>query len=389
MGSESNSNAVKASGMAAYLAGAIAQSPHRSAEDAGVPCLSFRDYMAACLYHPRYGYYRAETVRTGRQGDFYTSAYVGDVLGELLADRIDSLADEWFGPGTGPIDVIDWGGGAGRLSAQMLRRWRERGRSPDRFVLTLIDGHPGHLRLALEALAEAAASGTARILAEAEAEANVWRERPAVVVGNELLDAMPVHRVVRRDGRLREWGVRWDAAVAAPRPCLMAQTDPALTAWMERDGIALAEGQSAELHLDAGAWLRALSGRLGRALLVFLDYGDETEELTAPHRMDGTLLCYARHAAHADPYAQPGEHDLTAHVNFTSIRHAAREAGWTEASYATQKEFLVSAGILDRLAENAGTDPFGSVARRNRAIRQLLLSDGMSELFKVQVFARV
>ncbi|MBB6673237.1 class I SAM-dependent methyltransferase [Cohnella nanjingensis] len=371
------------------LADAIARSPRGGCDEGGSPCrcITFRDYMAYCLYEPRFGYYRGDAVRTGREGDFYTSAYVGDLMGELLADRFAQLADERFGT-AGPVEVIDWGGGTGRLSLQMLRRWREREMTPSRFVLTLADGNPGHLRLARETLAEDAASGAARILTDAEAEACDWRDRPAILVGNELLDAMPVHRVVRRGGRLWEWGVAWDAARGCPVPCRTEPSDPQLAAWMERDGIRLREGQTAELHLDAGAWLKARSGQFGEALLVFLDYGDASEELTAPHRMDGTLLCYSRHVAHTDPYALPGGQDLTAHVNFTSIRRAALEAGWVEVAYQTQKEFLVSAGILSRLSPPGDADPFGPAARRNRAVRQLLLTDGMSELFKVQIFAK-
>jgi SAM-dependent MidA family methyltransferase len=150
----------------------------------------------------------------------------------------------------------------------------------------------------------------------------------------------------------------------------------------------LLEGQTAEVALDGQAWLAGLLGRLGQGLVVVVDYGDESVELVSSHRMDGTLVCYRNHLASFDPYEDPGEQDLTAHVNFTSLRRVALEAGWRESWYGTQKRFLVEAGLLERLIPHADADPFHPAARRNRAIRQLLLSDNMSELFKVQVLAR-
>jgi SAM-dependent MidA family methyltransferase len=125
-----------------------------------------------------------------------------------------------------------------------------------------------------------------------------------------------------------------------------------------------------------------------RGMLILIDYGDENSELTAPHRMDGTLLCYAKHRAHNDPYRDAGEQDLTAHVNFSLVRKAAEAAGWREIWYGTQKHFLIESGIMERLSEHQLTDPFHPIVRRNRTIRQLLLSDGMSELFKVQLFLK-
>jgi SAM-dependent MidA family methyltransferase len=142
------------------------------------------------------------------------------------------------------------------------------------------------------------------------------------------------------------------------------------------------------LNLDAADWVEKLASRLKQAILVFIDYGDETEELIAPHRMDGTLLCYYKHRVHNDPYLLPGEQDITSHVNFSHIRRVAIQTGCRELSYGTQKKFLVESGILEKLSAHSLTDPFHPTVRRNRAIRQLLLSDGMSELFKVQIFIK-
>ena len=346
------------------------------------PCILFRDYMALCLYHPDYGYYRSGPARVGRGGDFYTSPLVGDVMGRVLAGYIGGKAGERFGPDEA-VDVIDWGGGIGRLAAAMLDAWEEAG--VFRFRVTVVDSHPVHRRLAEEALAERIRAGAARVIGAEEADAADWSRRPAVIVANELLDAFPVRRLVRAGGRLREWGVRWDGDRARPAPCLTDCDDEALRAWLE-DGALLREGQTAEACPDAEDWLRRLTARLGDALLILIDYGDETEELLAPYRMEGTLACYRRHTVSGDPYAVPGEQDITAHVNFTRIRKTLTETGWEELWRGTQKAFLAEHGALGLLQAHASADPFHPAARRNRAVARLLVGDGMGEVFKVNVF---
>jgi SAM-dependent MidA family methyltransferase len=349
----------------------------------GIP---FRDYMELCLYEPAFGYYSGGSVRIGREGDFYTSAYIGEAMGETLAHALARLAEERFGAATA-VEVIDWGGGTGRLGRHMLDAWEAAGEAGQRFRLTVLERSPRHRERAAETLADAIRAGKARVRS-AEALDPAWAERPVIVVANELLDAFPVRRVTWRDGRWREWGVAWDEAAGRPAPCLLESFDPGLAAELAEAGVRLLEGQTAEWCDGVAPWLAGLTRGLGAALLVLIDYGDETRELTAPHRMDGTLVCYRRHIAHGDPYAFPGEQDMTAHVNFSAVRQAAVRLGWEELWYGTQKRFLVEAGILQRLVAHDASDPFHPAVRRNRAIRQLLLSDGMSELFKVQIFAK-
>lgn len=349
--------------------------------------IPFHQYMTLCLYHPDFGYYRSDTPRVGREGDFYTSAYVGDIMGEQLAAFVARLADERFPDGR-PIDVIDWGGGTGRLGRHMLDAWASDEKWRERFTLTVADGNPGHRRSAIETLGDYVREGKARVTG-AEAEHILPRdERPAIVVANELLDAFPVRRIVRRGGRLREWGVAWSDKHRRFVPCLIQPADSEPAEWLERERLVLADNQTFEINFAAAEWVSALGRMTDRAALVLIDYGDEQGELSAPHRMDGTLLCYYKHQAHNDPYVLPGLQDLTAHVNFSHIRSAARQAGWEESWYGTQKKFLIDTGVMEKLSAHAIADPFHPVVRRNRAIRQLLLSDGMSELFKVQVFVK-
>lgn len=363
------------------------------AEIAELSAISFHHYMSLCLYHPDYGFYRSGKTRVGREGDFYTSAYVGEAMGGQLADAISRLADERFG-GEEQVEVVDWGGGTGRLSRAILDAWAVNdgavnGEAGNRFRLTVIEGNPGHRQEAREQLAPYIEQGKARVIGGQPEGLPEWEDRPVIIVANELLDAFPVHRIVKREGVVTEWGVSWDEAAGTFAPCLLSESDTNWSEWLEEHGIALTEGQTFEVNLDAAEWIRSLATRVNRGMLVLIDYGDDSDELSASHRMDGTLLCYAKHRAHNDPYQCPGEQDLTAHVNFSHMRQAAEEAGWRQLWYGTQKRFLIESGIMDKLSEHRIADPFHPIAKRNRAIRQLLLSDGMSELFKVQILERV
>jgi len=377
--------------LSAAIAASIAAggSKGRMEDGTELSAIPFHHYMSLCLYHPDFGYYRSGSSKVGRDGDFYTSAYIGDVMGERLASWLSEQAIARFGPEE-PVEVLDWGGGTGRLSRQMLDAWSSFERRGSKegvpsFFLTVIEGNPAHREEAKRELEPYLRTGRARVVDEAEWEATNRPERPAIVLANELLDAFPVHRLVMKSGELKEWGV----ACSGGRfhPCLMDVSDPRLKEWLHEEGIRLENDQTVEVNLDGAAWASTLATRFERAMLVFIDYGDETDELTGSHRMDGTLLCYRDHRAHNDPYAWPGEQDLTAHVNFSHIRRSVVRQGGEEIWYGSQKRFLVEAGIMEQLTAHGHTDPFHPAARRNRAIRQLLLSDGMSELFKVQAFA--
>ncbi|MCD9024452.1 class I SAM-dependent methyltransferase [Cohnella silvisoli] len=382
--------------LAAIIRETILTSPSIGETDNGdvLSAIPFHQYMTLCLYHPEFGYYRSGTSRVGREGDFYTSAYVGELMGEQLASELMRLADEWL-TGVESIEVMDWGGGTGRLGRHMMDTWEKashseglEGTRAERFILTVVEGNPAHRRQAIEELADYIELGKARVIGNEEGSSMSFPDHPVIIVANELLDAFPVYRLVKRGGRLREWGVVWEEAGRRFIPCLMDPTNPRLEEWIDNEGVRLLDNQTIEVNLDAADWVADLASRLDRAMLVFIDYGDETEELITPHRMDGTLLCYYKHRAHNDPYLLPGEQDLTTHVNFSHIRRVAVHSGWKELRYGTQKKFLVESGILEKLSAHSLTDPFHPTVRRNRAIRQLLLSDGMSELFKVQIFVK-
>lgn len=353
-----------------------------------MPCISFREYMNSCLYDEMYGYYRSGAVRIGKEGDFYTSSAVGSVMARSLAAYAVNYRRELGDP---PFQLVEWGAGTGRLSTQLVSACRSFDAEWAHQVShVLVDDNPVHREAAAAAaelqLVEAGARQIS-ILSSPQAWAVDEWSGWSMVLANELLDAFPVHRVQLYGGELVELGVACNE-VNGFRYVRMSLTDQRIEQSLAGCGIKLREGQITEVNLNAEAWLGKLGRQLKRGRLVVIDYGHEAQEYASEHRMNGTLLCYRKHQASDNPLLFPGEQDITSHVNYTQIRDAAERQGWRTVYYATQKQFLIDNGIMEVLQQHDGRDPFSAEARMNRAVRQLLLSDQMSEAFKVLVLEK-
>ncbi|MDB5052306.1 MAG: hypothetical protein JWM44_356 [Bacilli bacterium] len=342
--------------------------------------ISFRQFMELCLYAPEYGYYTGTRSKVGKNGDFYTSSAIGGLFGEMLAcfiaERIKVLAAAGY-------EVVEWGGGTGQMAKQILDKIRND--FPDlygsiRYIV--IERSEYHRSLQLDLLQE----HRKNIIFWTPEE---WKEngkrRHTFIFSNELLDAFPVFRVRQKSGQLYEIYVGWDEAMEVFYECEVICKTQSILEYLEHEGIELREGQWAEINVGAEQWIREIADWMEQGDLVTIDYGDVAAEIYAEHRMQGTLLCYKDHRAYDNPYIHVGEQDITAHVNFSACIRAGMESGIQEWSLQTQREFLVEAGILSLLQNDDSRDPFSKTAKRNRAIRQLLLSDQMSELFKVLI----
>lgn len=351
----------------------IAQSP------AGA--IRFSEYMSLCLYEPDQGYYMRSRPKLGPQGDYYTSASIGTLMGETLAAYAASRIRLW--PDGGKVTIAEWGGGDGKLARSLLDELQAAYPSIyERLAYVSVEASPYHRLLQADRLKPHA--GIVRMMDESE-----WNAAPpwegTFVLSNELLDALPVHIVSLRKEGWRELYVAWDEQAEALAERWMPVTDQRLAAYIRDKRLPERPGQRFEVNLAAADWIGGMLRRLRSGEVVTIDYGDTASELWAEHRMNGTLLCYRNHQASDTPLEYPGEQDMTAHVNFTDVLEAGEAAGACETAYMSQKQFLVENGLLQKLCQPGSNDPFGPEARRNRSIRQLLLSDGMSELFKVAI----
>ena len=335
--------------------------------------LNFAAFMEACLYHPEHGYY---TRPAPAGGDYFTSPDTGSLFGRLLARQLREMWEALGQPRT--FTLMECGAGGGRLTAQILNAAVEQAHL---FALALravvVETSPSRREQARAALAE---------FGDQVELANRLPSLPAngCVLSNELLDALPVHRVVQRGERLREIyvGARGDE---------LAETEGelssrALAAYLRKYGAPLQDGQIAEVHLAALDWLSGAAAALDRGFILTIDYGYKARELYGPANQRGTLMAYRQHQAHEDWLGWPGEQDLTAHVNFTALEERGRELGLETLGLRDQAGFLLA---LARAAEFSDLDAAAPGERENMAarlsLRQLIHPEGMGESFKVLI----
>lgn len=345
--------------------------------------IPFREFMDFCLYHPLYGYYMRDEVKVGKEGDFYTSASVGSVMGDMLAESFMNWTK--LQPSQERFTLVEWGGGNGRMARQVMDRLLKRDNNLyNRTELVMIEKSSFHRGLQREQLAEHPKIRWLDV--EDWQHSSPWRS--VFLWANELLDAFPVHRIKMIDGVLHEIWVTWDDNRQNFNEIYFPLENEALRTYFDSQGIRLKEGQVAEVNMEAQDWIGRLGEQLVDSRVTLIDYGDVAEEIYAPHRLMGTLMCYRQHRASDDPYVYVGEQDITAHVNFSAIRKAAEDAGFYDIQLVSQTEFLLAGGVLEWLQDQFDPDPFSEVARRNRAIRQLLVSDRMGDLFKVMTMSK-
>ena len=357
--------------------------------------------MEYALYDSESGYYARAARRSGRAGDFFTSVDVGPVFGELLAVQIaemfrivhslipdPALRHDQGAPspsrGESRLDLVEAAAGNGRLSADILRAIRTRDAGTyDRLRLHLVDISAGARAAQRETLGDVADRLTS-------AAADLPPSFTGVLVANELIDAMPVHQVVMRTDGLRE--VYVDLARLETGHWRLMTTEgppstPALAEHLDRLGVTLLPGWRAEINLRAADWMRDAVRRLERGFLILIDYGHPAPELYSVTHAAGTLTTFTRHTM-AGPerpgnmpawIERPGEQDITAHVDFTSLQQAAEDAGAIALGLLDQTYFLLGLGA----AEMEGAD-----LKTRLALKTLLMPGGLGSTLKVLILGK-
>ena len=264
-------------------------------------------------------------------------------------------------------------------------------RSPLPLLTALPDGHLLRPDRGRRSARRASCTIDSRLLVSADRLDDSSANAPfdGVVIANEVLDALPVHRVRRRGDDLRELAVD-----VAPDDTLaeveIEPTTPALAKRLADEGIDLVDGQTAEICLALDDWVAAAAAPLRRGLLLLIDYGYPAVELYDPtRRQDGTLRAYLRHQVHDDPYRFVGRQDLTAHVDVTAVERAAHAAGLATLGITTQAEALMGLGIEERLREiqaDPGTTFEGYTLLRSALMR--LLDPAAMGRFRFMIFGR-
>ena len=305
--------------------------------------ISFARYMELAL-HAGDGYYASGAGEPGAAGDFVTAPELGTLFGRTLARQLAQFPD---------LPILELGAGSGALAESLER---------DYFILETS-----------AALRARQAERLGKRVKHLDRLPERWR---GIILANEVADAIPVHMVSWSDAGVMERGVSLEEGFC----------------WQDRpaDGTLLDEAKSirvpppyvSEIGLAARAWMRTLCERLERGLILVIDYGFPRGEYYHPQRSTGTLMCHHRHRVHADPFARPGDEDITAHVDFSALAAEARAAGADVLGYATQAQFLVNCGITDVLGE-ANVENALVYAPIAAQAQKLLSPAEMGELFKV------
>ncbi|HHH36895.1 MAG TPA: SAM-dependent methyltransferase [Gammaproteobacteria bacterium] len=333
--------------------------------------------MELALYAPGLGYYSAGRRRFGIGGDFITAPELSPLFARCLARQCVEILE-----GMEDGVILEFGAGSGVLARELLAALEALDVLPAAYFIlepsaALREEQEATLRKAHPRLMDRIHWLTA-----------LPREGlRGIVLANEVLDAMPVHRLRWRNGAFVELyvdapGEEGLTLVEGPL------SHPALEAAPRRFAGGFPEGYTCEVNPAAGAWVRSLSGVLAEGVALLIDYGYPAAEYYHPQRRDGTLMCYYRHRAHDDPLCLPGLQDITAHVDFTALAEAAVDAGLEVAGYATQSAFLQGCGIAELGAAAMSAGDTRQQVELARQLRTLLLPGEMGEAFKVLALAR-
>lgn len=338
----------------------------------------FSRYMELALYAPGLGYYSGGARKFGPGGDFITAPELTPLFGQALASQVEQVMQ------LSVRQVIEVGAGTGLLAADLLLELERRGTVPERY---------GILELSAE-LRERQFDTLARQAPHLASRVDWLEALPesfsGAVIANEVLDVMPVHLIVSRAEGLFERGVMLAGVGAAAgfrwgdMPAQGAVLDAARAVALP----APTEGEYVtEINLAGQAWIASWADRLRHGAMLLIDYGYPRAEFYLPSRSSGTLLCYYRHHAHADPFLWPGLNDITEFVDFTAMAEAAFEAGLEVLGYTSQAHFLFNCGVLECLARRAPEETADYV-RAARAVQRLTTPQEMGELFKVLALGR-
>ncbi len=337
--------------------------------------ITFAEFMELALYHPQQGYYATNQSGAGIQSDFFTSSHLGSDFGELLAQQFVQMWEILERPN--PFTLIEMGAGQGLLVQDILRYLHK-------YHFACFEA----LRYIIVEKSPALAAEQQRRFGKfAESWGSLtwqtWEEIPSdSIVGccfsNELVDAFPVHRVVRAGETLQEIYIG-----TSFQEIIGELSTSKLMEYFDRVDVNLMaqnypEGYRSEVNLQALDWMETVSDRLHQGYLLTIDYGYSAQRYYSLTRTEGTLQCYYQHAHHSDPYLAIGRQDITTHVNFTALERWGEQFGLQNIGLTQQGLFLMALGLGDRLSALSNSDqPLQDILSRRESLHALMNPMGL------------
>ena len=329
--------------------------------------LSFAQFMHLALYAPGLGYYSAGSQKFGVEGDFVTAPEISPLFAQTVVNQVAQVLQITKG------NVLELGAGTGRLAADLLLTLAELGELPEQYFILEVSDHLRAVQLAWlqKKLPPHIMQRVTWLNALPETFAGI-------VLGNEVLDAIPVHIVHVTVPVLCERGVIIDGQGFAWQDKPL--TEPHLLEALDQHN--LPAGYMTEFCPAASGLIVSLAHMLHRGVILMIDYGFSAREYYHPQRNQGTLMCHYQHYSHFEPLINIGLQDVTAHVDFTSIAQAGVNNGLQLSGFCSQAQFLMNCGILDEMSR-VSPHNMARYAPLAAAAQKLLSPAEMGDLFKV------
>jgi SAM-dependent MidA family methyltransferase len=328
--------------------------------------IPFSRFMELALYAPGLGYYTAGARKFGEAGDFITAPELSSLFGRTLAKQLIEVMQ------ASTPHILELGAGSGKLALDILGELEKRGALPDSYSILEVSADLRERQQAL--LQEQAPQLAARVR-----WLDALPERfSGAVIGNEVLDALPVHLLYWSGGLILERGV-------ADKEGLFVWQDnqPGCLSLLDiAKGIRVPDDYLSEVCIAARGLVASLCERMEKGAMLFIDYGFGAKEYYHPQRSRGTLMCHYRHHSHDDPFYLPGLQDITAHVDFTAVAEAAIDHGAHFLGYTSQASFLMNNGVTEFFGD-IPLDDVKAYAPLSAQLQKLTSPAEMGELFKV------
>ncbi len=334
--------------------------------------IDFARFMELALYAPGLGYYRGGMQKFGTHGDFVTAPELSSLFARCIAKQCRQVFQH-----VGNGDIVEVGAGSGVLAATLLRELDAQESVPENYYILETSADLQQRQSAL----------VAREIPHLLSRVHWLQTLPdhgirGVVLANELLDALPVHRFSVNQQGVRQLHVAWDGEGFA------WHENPADEALRERVGpLGLAPGYTSEVNFQAEAWIKTMANRLEAGVMLLFDYGFPRAEFYHPQRSAGTLMCHYRHRNHPDPLSLIGLQDITAHIDFTAIAEAGVTSDLALLGYTSQAAFLLSTGITEFVSAADHTDRKQHM-KMVQQVNKLTSPAEMGELYKVIALGR-
>jgi len=336
--------------------------------------MPFIEFMQMALYDPHEGYYSSGLQKLGPKGDFITAPELTPLFGKTLANQCQQILKILDEP-----KLFEFGAGTGQLCIDLLSHLETLNSLPETYFILELSANLRHRQHEL-------IQKQIPHLAHKVKWLNTWPETPfnGVVLANEVLDAMPVHRFMHEEGRILESYVQYNDQGQLSEQFNHCHNERLLD-YIKKNILPLPSPYLSEVNLFIDSWLDNIYTMLNQGVVLLIDYGFPRHEYYHPDRQQGTLMCHSQHKTQPNPLLNPGEQDISAHVDFTQVAEAGFEAGFHVSGYTNQASFLLANGLLSFI-QDLSSEAEQIFAKQ--AIKQLTQPNEMGELFKVLALAK-